>query len=144
MFLSPGHVSVLKSWNVTGIRNALWDESHETLYSQYEARAKVEDGGDPIELFIIPLANDDNDEPNEANNAHTDAPALGTKRGRPPLSAGERVARATERIAKEQQCERIRQLPLTQRRLAASAKGTRPLAKFFAAERPYHRQSRPP
>jgi hypothetical protein len=55
-----------------------------------------------------------------------------SNRGRPKLSEEERVKRAREKNAEEERNAELKKMPLKQRRLAESARGTRDITAMFA------------
>jgi hypothetical protein len=123
-FDTLGAPTVLKSWRLTGLPNALWDENHETLYKIY-ADALAETGA----LDVIEVEPIVEPEPMRADLGQVNAEAK--KRGRPPLSAEERGQRAALKREREEEEERLRAMPQHLQQLAKSAKGHGKLDAFL-------------
>ena len=122
-----GRDSVLKSWNVTGIVGALFNEVHETQFDIYK-EILAASGDVECDVVPVPLAEiDQADQPQDARPPEDQS----RKRGRPPMSAEERTKRAKEHMDKVAADKKLKSLPLAQRRLAESAKHMRPLTGFL-------------
>lgn len=122
-----GQESVTRSWQMTGIPNALWGESHKTVYEGYEEALRVT-GALPVREELIAQNHKEEDRPNAIV---ATAESSASRRGRPKLSEEERAKRARSQQEKEQEQQRYKALPLAMRRLADSAKGTSKITSFF-------------
>jgi hypothetical protein len=118
-----GPRSVIKSWNVTGIPNCLWNDAHETVFDKYAGLLENSLEGLVVDMEIEEV--EEADKPTQPK----------SNRGRPKLSDEERVKRAREKIAEEERNAELKKMPLKQRRLAESARGTRDITAMFASAR---------